>query len=88
MGIHASGIFYSIVPVDVVRMKSCVNCLFDPASVLVRIMINKLNVWILLGEITCKSLLGVGPLTSKISLVVLLLSASNSHYVSLENLSS
>ena len=35
--------FYSIVPVDVVRVKSYVNCLFDPASVPMRIMINKLN---------------------------------------------
>ena len=35
--------FYSSVPVDVVRMKSYMNCLFDPASVSVRITINKLN---------------------------------------------
>ena len=35
--------FYSSVPVDVVRMKSYMNCLFDPVSVSVRITINKLN---------------------------------------------
>ena len=34
--------FYSTVPVDVVRVKSYVNCLFDPASVTMRITINKL----------------------------------------------
>ena len=33
--------FYSTVPVDVVRVKSCVNRLFDPESVTVRITINK-----------------------------------------------
>ena len=34
--------FYSTVPVDVVRVKSYVNCLFDPACVTMRITINKL----------------------------------------------
>ena len=34
--------FYSTVPVDVVRVKSYVNRLFDPACVTMRIMINKL----------------------------------------------
>ena len=34
--------FYSTIPVDVVRVKSFVNHLFDPACVLVRITINKL----------------------------------------------
>ena len=33
----------STVPVDVVRVKSYVNCLFDPAGVRMRITINKLN---------------------------------------------
>lgn len=35
--------FYSTVPVDVVRVKCCVNSLLDPANVAVRIAINKLN---------------------------------------------
>ena len=35
--------FYSAVLVDVVRVKSDVNCLFDPASVPLRITIN--NQW-------------------------------------------
>ena len=34
--------FYSTVPVDVVRVKSSVNHLFDPACVTMRITINKL----------------------------------------------
>ena len=34
--------FYSTIPVDVVRVKSYVNRLFDPACVPVRITINKL----------------------------------------------
>ena len=34
--------FYSIEPVDVVRAKSYVNCLFDPACLTMRIAINKL----------------------------------------------
>ena len=34
--------FYSTLPVDVVRVKSHVNRLFDPACVPMRIMINKL----------------------------------------------
>ena len=34
--------FYSTIPVDVVRVKSYVNRLFDPACVPMRIMINKL----------------------------------------------
>ena len=32
--------FYSTIPVDVVRMNSCMNCLFDPARVVVRVTIN------------------------------------------------
>ena len=35
--------FYSTVPVEVVRVKSYVNCLFDLAGVPVRITINKLT---------------------------------------------
>ena len=34
--------FYSTVPVDVVRVKSYANRLFDPACVTMRIKINKL----------------------------------------------
>ena len=34
--------FFSTIPVDVVRVKSCVNHLFDPASEPIRITINKL----------------------------------------------
>ena len=34
--------FNFTVPVDVVRVKSYVNCLFDPASVVMRITIKKL----------------------------------------------
>ena len=34
--------FYPIVSVDIVRVKSYVNLLFDPASVTMRITINKL----------------------------------------------
>ena len=41
VGIHASRISIAI-PVDVVRVKSGVNRVFDPACVPVRITINKL----------------------------------------------
>ena len=34
--------FYSTIPVDVVRVKSYMNCLFDFARVVMRVMINKL----------------------------------------------
>ena len=34
--------FYSTIPVDVVRVKSYVNCLFDPARVVIWVTINKL----------------------------------------------
>ena len=34
--------FYSTIPVDVAGMKSYVNCLFDPARVVIRVTINKL----------------------------------------------
>ena len=47
VGIHASGIFIPLsllitIPVDVVRVKSYVNCLFDPARVVIWVTINKL----------------------------------------------
>ena len=35
--------FYSTIPVDVVRVKSYMNCLFDSARVVIRVTINKLN---------------------------------------------
>ena len=34
--------FYSTIPVDVVRVKSYMNSLFDPARVVIRVTINKL----------------------------------------------
>ena len=34
--------FYSTIPVDVVRVKSDMNCLFDPARLVIRVTINKL----------------------------------------------
>ena len=46
--------FYSTVPVDVVRVKSYVNRLFDPAYVTMRITINKLyfiQKWVVSGAV-------------------------------------
>ena len=34
--------FYSTIPVDIVRVKSKMNCLFDPARVVIKVRINKL----------------------------------------------
>ena len=34
--------FYSTIPVDVVRVKPYMNCLFDPARVVIRVTIKKL----------------------------------------------
>ena len=34
--------FYSTIPVDVVRVKPHMNCLFDPARVVIGVTINKL----------------------------------------------
>ena len=34
--------FYSTIPVDVVRVKSYINCLFDPTCVVMRVTTNKL----------------------------------------------
>ena len=34
--------FYSTFPVDVVRVKSYMNCLFDPARIVIRVTIDKL----------------------------------------------
>ena len=35
--------FFSTIPVDVVRVNSYVNCVFDPARVVMRVMINKFS---------------------------------------------
>ena len=46
--------FYSTIPVDVVRVKSYMNCLFDPARVVIRVTINKLYVvpeWLVSGVV-------------------------------------
>ena len=50
--------FYSTILVDVVRVKSYMNCLFEPAHVIIRVMINKLYFapeWLVSGVvgITC-----------------------------------
>ena len=37
--------FYSTILVDVVRVKSYMNCLFEPAHVVIRVMINKLYLY-------------------------------------------
>ena len=46
--------FYSSIPVDVVRVKSYKNCLFDPERVVIRVMINKLYFvpeWLMSGVV-------------------------------------
>ena len=46
--------FYSTIPVDVVRVKSYMNCLFDPARVVIRVTINKLYFvpeWLVTGVV-------------------------------------
>ena len=46
--------FYSTIPVDVVSVKSYMNCLFDPARVAVRVTINKLYFvpeWLMSGVV-------------------------------------
>ena len=47
--------FYSTIPVDVVRVKSYINCLFDYARVVIRITINKLYFvpkWLVSGVVS------------------------------------
>ena len=47
--------FYSTIPVDVVRVKSYINCLFDPVRVVVRVIINILYFvleWLLSGVVS------------------------------------
>ena len=46
--------FNFTVPIDVIRVKSYVNCLFDPTCVVMRITINKLNFvpeWLMSGVV-------------------------------------
>ena len=46
--------FYSTIPVDVVRVKSYMNCLFDSARVVIRVTINKLYLvpeWLVCGVV-------------------------------------
>ena len=46
--------FYSTIPVDVVRVKSYLNCLFDPTCVVMRVTINKLyfvSEWLVSGVV-------------------------------------
>ena len=46
--------FYSTIPVDVVRVKSYMNCLFDPTCVVMRVTINKLYFvpeWLMSGVV-------------------------------------
>ena len=46
--------FYSTIPVDIVRVKSYMNCLFDPARLVVRVTINELYFvpeWLMSGVV-------------------------------------
>ena len=46
--------FYSTISVDVFRVKSYMNCLFDPERVVIRVMINKLYFipeWLMSGVV-------------------------------------
>ena len=46
--------FYSTIPVDVVRVKSYMNCFFDSERVVIRVMINKLYFvpeWLMSGVV-------------------------------------
>ena len=36
--------FYSTIPVNVVRVKSCMNCIYDPARVVIRVTVYKLYI--------------------------------------------
>ena len=72
--------FYSIIPVDVVRVKSNVNCLFDPARVVIRVTINKLYFvpeWLVSGVVgVLWNGGGLGTVESNVSIVLLI-----SHYI-------
>ena len=46
--------FYSTIPVDVVKVKPYMNCLFDPVRVVISVTINKLNFvpeWLVSGVV-------------------------------------
>ena len=46
--------FYSTIPVDVVGVKSYMNCLYDPAGVVIKVKINKLYLvpeWLVSGVV-------------------------------------
>ena len=67
--------FYSTIPADVVRVKSHMNCLFDPARVVIRVTINKLYFvpeWLVSGVV---GMLwnggGLGTGVSNVSIVLL-----------------
>ena len=67
--------FYSTIPVDVVRVKSYMNCLFDPARVVIRVTINKLYFvpeWLVSGVVGMLSNGGgLGTGESNVSIVLL-----------------
>ena len=47
--------FFSTIPVDVVRVKSYMDCLFDPARVVIRVTINKpyfVPAWLVSGVVS------------------------------------
>ena len=47
--------FFSTIPVDVVRVKSCMDCLFDPVRVVIRVTINKpyfVPAWLVSGVVS------------------------------------
>ena len=46
--------FYTTIPVDFVRVKSYMNCLFDPVRVVIRVTVNKLDLvpeWLVSGVV-------------------------------------
>ena len=48
--------FYSTIPVAVVRVKSYMNCLFDPTCVVMKVTINKRSFvpeWLVSGVVAC-----------------------------------
>ena len=67
--------FYSTIPVDVVRVKSYMNCLFDPARVVIRVTINKLYFvpeWLVSGVVgMLRNGGGLGKGKSDVSIVLL-----------------
>ena len=67
--------FYSTIPVDVVRVKSYMNCLVDPARVVIRVTINKLYFvpeWLVSGVLgMLRNGGGLGTGESNVSIVLL-----------------